>query len=57
MKWLVDLYFNNPKLIPTIMFGTQVLSIIPYLYQRNWRMAVYWAAAATLTACITLDGK
>ena len=29
---------------------------LPYTFRANWRMAIYWLAAATLTACVTYTG-
>lgn len=26
---------------------------LPYAIHRDWRMAIYWLSAATLTACVT----
>jgi hypothetical protein len=31
----------------------EVVEVIPYASKSNWRMMIYWLAAATLTACIT----
>ena len=33
-----------------------VCAALPYAWHGNWRMAVYWLAAATLTACVTYTG-
>ncbi len=40
-------------IFPTILIALDVFSAIPYAMKSNWRMAVYWLAAATLTACVT----
>lgn len=40
-------------LFPTIMIGLNIASAICYGFQCNWRMAIYWIAAATLTSCVT----
>ena len=38
---------------PTILIGLDVASSLPYIAKADWRMAIYWLAAATLTACVT----
>lgn len=42
----------------TGMPGTRVrvAAAIPYAVKANWRMMIYWLAAATPTACATYTG-
>lgn len=41
---------------PSVLIALDVAAAMPYALQRDWRMAVYWIAAATLTACVTYKG-
>ena len=45
----------NVKLFPTIMIVLSLGASIVYAMKgfSNWRMIVYWIAAATLTAVVT----
>lgn len=43
----------NPKLFPTIIIILAVCAACVYAYHGNWRKAIYWAAAATLTGAVT----
>ena len=43
-------------IFPTILIALDVAAAVPYAVQANWRMAIYWLAAATLTACVTYTG-
>ena len=38
---------------PSVLIALDLAAAIPYALQRDWRMAVYWLAAATLTASVT----
>ena len=40
-------------IFPTLLLVLDVAAAIPYATKGNWRMAIYWLAAATLTACVT----
>jgi hypothetical protein len=40
-------------IFPTIMIGLNIASAVCYGFQYNWRMAIYWISAATLTSCVT----
>ena len=40
-------------MFPTLIIGLNIASAIVYAVQFNWKMALYWTAAATLTACVT----
>ncbi len=43
----------NEKTFPTIMIILSVLSMVTYMYNGNWRMTLYWFAAALLTFSVT----
>ena len=43
-------------ILPTILIVLDVCASLPYAVHGNWRMAIYWLAAATLTACVTYTG-
>lgn len=40
-------------IFPTILIALDVAAALPYAVKMDWRMAIYWLAAATLTACVT----
>ena len=40
-------------LFPTVLIALDAAAAIPYAVKFNWRMMIYWLAAATLTACVT----
>lgn len=44
-------------IFPTTLIVLDVCAALPYAFRANWRMAIYWLAAATLTACVTYTGK
>ena len=43
-------------IFPTILIALDVCAAIIYAKVCEWRMAIYWLAAATLTACVTYTG-
>lgn len=43
----------NPKIFPTILIVLDVVASIVYLSSNDWRRAIYWIAAAVLTATVT----
>ena len=43
-------------IFPTILIALDVCAAMPYAWHGNWRMAIYWLAAATLTVCVTYTG-
>lgn len=43
----------NPKVFPTMLIVLDVAAAIGYLPRGEWRMVVYWLAAATLTTVVT----
>lgn len=43
-------------IFPTVLIALDICAVIPYAVRAEWRMAVYWLAAATLTACVTYTG-
>jgi hypothetical protein len=42
--------------IPTVVIVLEILLSIPYVVKGNIRMAIYWIAAAMITACVTFTG-
>lgn len=44
-------------IFPTALIVLDVCASVPYALRMEWRMAVYWLAAATLTACVTFTGN
>lgn len=44
-------------IFPIILMVINVCASIPYAWVGNWRMFVYWIAAATLTYCVTFTGE
>jgi hypothetical protein len=44
---------KSEYIFPTALIALDVLAAIPYAAKGNIRMAIYWLAAATLTACVT----
>jgi hypothetical protein len=38
------------------MIVLDVCAAIPFAVKHDWRMAIYWLAAATLTTCVTFKG-
>ena len=47
---------KSEYIFPSALIALDVLAAIPYAAKGNWRMMVYWLAAATLTACVTYTG-
>ena len=47
---------RSEYIFPTVLIALDVCASIPYAVKCNWRMMVYWLAAATLTACVTYTG-
>lgn len=43
-------------IFPTVLIALNVAASAVYTFRANWRMAIYWFAAATLTACVTYTG-
>ena len=44
---------KSELLFPTIIIGLNLASAALYILHTNWKMGLYWVAAATLTACVT----
>ena len=44
---------KNEWIFPTLIIGLNLASAVTYFLGHNWRMGLYWIAAATLTACVT----
>lgn len=47
---------KRENIFPTVLVALVVCASIPYAVKCNWRMMMYWLAAATLTACMTYTG-
>lgn len=43
----------TPRLFPITLIFLDICAAIAYGLARDWRRAIYWSAAATLTASIT----
>lgn len=43
----------NTKVFPTILILLDICASITYFGTRNWRMTIYWLAAAVLTTVVT----
>ena len=43
-------------IFPTVLMALDIAAALPYAWKADWRMMVYWLAAATLTACVTYTG-
>lgn len=41
------------KVFPTVLVALDCAAALVYFVHGDWRHAVYWFAAATLTACVT----
>lgn len=41
------------KVFPTILIALDLCASATYLYYGDFKHALYWFAAATLTACVT----
>lgn len=41
------------KLFPSILIGMDIGAAIIYAIAGDWKKAIYWVAAATLTATVT----
>lgn len=44
-------------IFPTVLIALDVCAALVYAARGNWRMSIYWVAAATLTACVTYTGE
>ena len=42
------------KLFPIILIILDFAASITYALYSNWRLAIYWFAAAILTICVTI---
>ena len=47
---------KSEYIFPTVLIALDIFAAIPYAAKGNIRMAIYWLAAATLTACVTYTG-
>lgn len=46
-------WITSPRLFPVILMTLDLLSGAVYAAKGDWRHAIYWLAAATLTATVT----
>lgn len=44
---------QREKILPTVLIILDICVAIGYLPGGNWRLVVYWIAAATLTTMVT----
>ena len=47
---------RTEQIFPSILIALDVAAALVYAFKADWRMAIYWLAAATLTACVTFTG-
>jgi hypothetical protein len=45
------------QLFPSALIVLDLCAALVYAWGRDWRHGLYWLAAATLTACVTFDGR
>lgn len=43
----------NPKIFPSVLIALDVAAAVVYAEAGDWRRAIYWFAAAVLTATVT----
>ena len=43
-------------IFPSLLILLDLCAALVYAAKCEWRMAIYWLAAATLTACVTYTG-
>lgn len=43
----------DPRIFPTLLVVLDLCASAAYAFDSDWRRVAYWAAAATLTACVT----
>lgn len=44
---------QREKILPTVLILLDICVAIGYLPSGNWRLVIYWVAAATLTTMVT----
>jgi uncharacterized membrane protein len=44
---------TKEKILPTVLIVIDIAAAFGYLPSGNWRMVVYWIAAAVLTTVVT----
>ena len=47
---------RSEYIFPSILIALDLCASLVYACKTDWRMALYWFAAATLTACVTYTG-
>lgn len=43
-------------IFPSLLIALDLCAALVYAVKCEWRMGLYWLAAATLTACVTFTG-
>ena len=43
-------------IFPSLLIALDLCAALVYAAKCEWRMSLYWFAAATLTACVTFTG-
>ena len=44
---------TGQQILPTVLIIIDIGAAVPYFASGDWRMGVYWLAAATLTTVVT----
>lgn len=44
---------KKEQILPLVLIVIQATAAIPYTVSGNWRMALYWTAAAVLNIAVT----
>jgi hypothetical protein len=44
---------NKEKIFPTLLIIIDIFAALGYIPTKDWRMVVYWIAAAILTTTVT----
>lgn len=44
---------KSEYVFPSVLIALDVCAAMPYAWKGDFRMCIYWLAAATLTACVT----
>ena len=45
---------TTQQAFPVALIVLDIGAALVYAWGRDWRLALYWAAAATLTTCVTV---
>ena len=44
---------KSEKIFPLILIALDICAAVGYAYKHDWKMSVYWIAAAVLNICVT----